>query len=106
MGRYLLGVLLSFAEALFLFGKAKVRFRLNGDIKMSEKTSLLNSSSDEVWCPRCNEYARFIKISKAAELADVSRRTIYRYIEEGGIYSFKIAGRTQRVCSSCLLKPD
>lgn len=73
---------------------------------MSEKVSLLNSQGDEIWCPLCREYVRFIKIEKAARLADVGRRTIYRYVEEGKIYSLKIAGTTQRLCSNCLLKPN
>ena len=73
---------------------------------MSEKVPLLNSQGDEIWCPLCREYVRLIKIEKAARLVDVSRRTIYRYIEEGEIHSIKIAGKTQRVCSRCLLKQD
>jgi len=73
---------------------------------MSEIIPLLNSQGDGIWCPLCREYVRLIKIEKAARLADVNRRTIYRYIEEGKIRSLKIAGKTQRVCSKCLLKPD
>jgi predicted transcriptional regulator len=60
--------------------------------------------NDQVWCPLCNKYAQLLKISKAAKLADVSCKTIYRYVEEGKVHSVKIAGSTMRVCSSCLLK--
>ena len=62
--------------------------------------------NDQVWCPLCNDYAHLLKIGKAAKLVDVSRRTIYRYVEEGKVHSVKIVGKTMRVCSSCLLKQD
>ena len=61
---------------------------------------------DQVWCPACEQYGQLLKIAKAARLADVSCKTIYRYIEEGKVYSVKVAGSTTRVCSSCLLKHD
>lgn len=60
----------------------------------------------KIWCPLCNDYARFLRIGKAAALADVSPRTIYRYLEQGKVYSVKVAGKTTRICLSCLLKPD
>jgi excisionase family DNA binding protein len=59
---------------------------------------------EQVWCPLCNEYTQFIKSANAAKLAGVHRRTIYRYIEEGIVYTVKVAGKSYRVCSSCLLK--
>lgn len=59
---------------------------------------------EQVWCPICNDYAQFIKSAYAARLASVHRRTIYRYIEEGLVYTVKVAGRSYRICSSCLLK--
>lgn len=61
---------------------------------------------DRVWCPLCQEYAQLLKISKAAKLADVTERTIYRYIEEGRVHTIKVAGKTYRVCAGCLLKQD
>lgn len=62
--------------------------------------------NDQPWCPRCKQYAQLLKIKKAAKIADVSCRTIYRYIEEGKVYSTKIAGTTTRICSSCLLREE
>lgn len=61
---------------------------------------------DQVWCPRCEQYVQLLKITKAARVADVSCKTIYRYIEEGKVYSVKVAGSTTRICSSCLLDDD
>lgn len=63
-------------------------------------------SGERVWCPLCKEYTQLLRIQKAAKVADVNRRTIYRYIEEGRVYFVRIAGKTYRVCSGCLLKQD
>jgi excisionase family DNA binding protein len=60
----------------------------------------------EIICPLCKESVQLLRIQQAAKLAGVSRRTIYRYIEEGRIFAAKIAGRTYRVCNRCLIKPD
>ena len=57
-----------------------------------------------VWCPLCKDYVQLLRIQSAAKLTDVNRRTIYRYIEEGSVYAIKVAGKTYRVCSGCLLK--
>src|SRR5262245_10660774 len=62
----------------------------------------LSLSDGKSLCPRCNRYAQLLTISKASRIADVSRRTIYNYIEEGSVYALKLAGKTQRVCSGCL----
>ncbi len=61
---------------------------------------------DQVWCPRCKQYVQLLKIRRAAKLADVSCKTVYRYVEEGKVHTVKIAGSTIRICSSCLLKCD
>lgn len=62
--------------------------------------------NDEIWCPLCQSYHKFLKIQRAARIADVDPRTIYRYIESGEVYHLKIAGKTTRVCSGCLLKRE
>jgi len=49
---------------------------------------------EQVWCPPYNDYALFIKIPNAAKLASVNRRSIYRYIEEGVVYTVKVAGKS------------
>ncbi len=59
-----------------------------------------------VFCPFCKQYVQLLRISKAAVVTDVSRRTIYNYIEEGKVFSVKVAGKTNRVCGSCLLQPS
>ena len=56
-------------------------------------------------CPLCKSPLHLLRISRAAKIADVSEKTIYRYIEEGVVYSVKVAGKTYRVCKHCLLQP-
>jgi excisionase family DNA binding protein len=60
-------------------------------------------SGDKVFCPLCKKYVQFVQIRRAAAIASVHRRTIYRYIEEGAVYSVRIVGKTYRICASCLL---
>jgi len=48
---------------------------------------------------------RLLRVFRAAEMADVSSKTIYRYVEEGNVYAVKVAGKTLRVCRGCLIKP-
>ena len=63
-------------------------------------------TGNEIWCPCCQDYKKFLKIQNAATLIEVNRRTVYRYLEEGKVYAFKTAGGTFRVCSGCLIKAD
>lgn len=63
-------------------------------------------TGNQIWCPYCRDYKNFLKTHDAAILAAVTRRTIYRYLEEGKVYAVKVAGGTYRVCSGCLLKSE
>lgn len=63
-------------------------------------------TGNQIWCPICQDYEKFLRIQHAATLADVNRRTIYRYLEEGKIHAVKTVGGTYRVCSGCLLKSE
>jgi predicted transcriptional regulator len=58
---------------------------------------------NEVYCPLCKQYVQLLRIQHAATIASVNRRSVYRYIEEGSVYAVKVAGKTYRVCSDCLL---
>jgi excisionase family DNA binding protein len=61
-------------------------------------------AEQKIWCPICNDHCQFLRIPTAAKLLDVSRRTIYRHIEDGSIHVFKLGGTGHyRVCSGCLL---
>jgi hypothetical protein len=59
-----------------------------------------------VWCSECKRRTQFVKISVAAREADVSLKTIYRYIEEGTVYAVKVAGKNYRLCLECLFRPE
>lgn len=61
---------------------------------------------DKVWCPRCGDYVKFVRVSGAAKIVDVDRRTVYNYVKRNKVYSVKVAGSTLRVCSHCLLRPQ
>jgi hypothetical protein len=68
-------------------------------------SQLKSTKDDQDQCPICKAHLQLLRISRAAKMADVSSKTIYRYIEEGNVYAVKIAGKTLRVCKACLLTP-
>jgi excisionase family DNA binding protein len=57
-----------------------------------------------IWCSMCEKDVRLLRVPHAAWLVDVHTRTIYRYIDEGLIFSVKVVGKTYRVCGDCLLR--
>ena len=60
----------------------------------------------QIWCKACKDHVEFLRVQDAARLAEVSPRTIHRYIEVGQVHAFRIAGAGRyRVCSRCLLHP-
>ena len=59
---------------------------------------------DKVWCPRCAEYVKVVRVTGAAKIVDVDRRTVYNYIKKDKVYALKVAGSTLRICSHCLLR--
>ncbi len=60
-------------------------------------------AGNEAYCPLCNKYSQLISVNRAARVASVTRRSVYRYIEEGIVHSVRVAGKTVRICASCLL---
>ena len=61
---------------------------------------------EKVWCQRCRQYVKVIRVSGAAKIVDVDRRTIYNYIKQQKLFAVRVAGNTIRVCSNCLLRQD
>jgi hydrogenase maturation factor HypF (carbamoyltransferase family) len=61
---------------------------------------------DKVWCPRCGEYVKVVRVTGAARIIDVDRRTVYNYIKKNKIFSVRVPGGTMRVCSHCLLREN
>jgi len=58
----------------------------------------------KIWWPLCKKSVPLLRVTSAAKLVDVHRRTIYRYIEDGSVYALKIVGKTYRVCGDCLFR--
>lgn len=61
---------------------------------------------DKVWCPRCTEYVKVVRVTGAARIVDVDRRTIYNYVKKNKVFAVKVAGSTLRVCTHCLLREN
>jgi len=61
---------------------------------------------DKVWCPRCGEYVKVVRVSSAAKIVDVDRRTVYNYVKKNKVFAVKVAGSTLRVCTHCLLREN
>ena len=61
---------------------------------------------DKVWCPRCGEYVKVVRVAGAARIVDVDRRTVYNYVKKNKIFAVKVAGSTLRVCTHCLLREN
>ena len=61
---------------------------------------------DKVWCPRCGEYVKVVRVTGAAKIVDVDRRTVYNYVKKNKVYAVRVAGSTLRVCSHCLLREN
>ena len=60
---------------------------------------------DKVWCPRCCDYVKVVRVTRAAKIVDVDRRTVYNYVKRNKVHAVRIAGGTLRVCGQCLLRP-
>ena len=61
---------------------------------------------DKVWCPRCQEYVKVMRVAGAAKVVDVDRRTIYNYIKKDKVFAVRVAGNTIRVCTHCLVRKN
>ena len=61
---------------------------------------------DKVWCPRCGEYVKVVRVAGAAKIVDVDRRTVYNYVKRNKVHAVRVAGSTLRVCSHCLLREN
>ena len=54
-----------------------------------------------IWCPVCRRRVEMITPELAAQIADVSLRTIYRWVEASTIH-FVEGGGISRICASAL----
>jgi hypothetical protein len=70
---------------------------------MQPQTALI--LGDKVWCPRCCEYVKVVRVTSAAQIIDVDRRTVYNYVKRKKVHAIRVVGGTLRVCGQCLFRP-
>src|SRR5258705_5598965 len=70
--------------------KAPMRVFRCGSKKMTELQPPL-VLGDKVWCQRCREYVKVIRVANAAKIVDVDRRTVYNYIKKNKVFAVKVA---------------
>ena len=56
------------------------------------------------WCAGCAGHARLVTVEKAAALAGVSQRTIYRRVEAGKVHFIETPDGVLLICLDSLLK--
>ena len=55
----------------------------------------------------CADHVQVVRVTSAAKVVDVDRRTVYQYVTTKKVFGIRIAqGTTLRVCTSCLLQPN
>ena len=57
-------------------------------------------------CPRCHRAISLVGITSAAKVMNVSRKTIYQWIEKGLVTTCRTASGRQLVCYSSLFNGD
>ena len=58
------------------------------------------------WCPQCAAEVRMCTPEEAADLTRLSRRTIYRRVEAGGVHFKETAEAPLLVCLNSLFESD
>src|SRR6266566_2281151 len=78
----------------------------DGSVALPAVPSLQNAMRSPR-CPKCERVIALISITTASQVVNVSRKTIYLWIEKGLVSTVRIAGGRQLVCFSSLFrKPD
>lgn len=55
------------------------------------------------YCPLCHRQTRMLTSAQAADILDVSRRTIYRWVQERKIHAIRRPSGRLRICEDSLL---
>jgi len=74
-------------------------------VETEEETVLRGSQerrSSLTWCPACRREAEMVTPEQAVQIADVSLRTIYRWIEAGSIHFIEGRDRSTLICLDSL----
>jgi excisionase family DNA binding protein len=56
-------------------------------------------------CPNCNRLSEMLTIKEAFVFMENSRRTIYRWIDDGKVHIRRSAGGHTLICKTSLLRP-
>jgi hypothetical protein len=59
----------------------------------------------EMRCPICQMSSQFLTPRQAGALAQVTPKSIYRWLASGKVHSLKTAGGGVRICSHSLFRP-
>lgn len=54
------------------------------------------------YCPQCRQQGWWVTAGQAAQMAGVTTRTVYRWVEEGQVHFEEWEGREIRVCANSL----
>lgn len=54
------------------------------------------------YCPQCRQQSWWVTPALAGQMAGVSTRTVYRWVEEGQVHFEEGEGREIRVCANSL----
>ena len=58
-----------------------------------------------IHCPNCDRVTEMLTINEACAFMEISRRTIYNWMESGALHVCRNAGGHPLICSSSLLVP-
>jgi hypothetical protein len=74
-------------------------------IETEEKTVLRGKQDRQstlMWCPGCSREVEMVTPNQAAQIAEVSTRTIYSWIEAGKLHFREVSDSPFLVCRSSL----
>ena len=80
----------------------KRRRRLEITVETSRLIVRRSTSLTPVWCVECSSTVRAVAAEEAAALADVSTRTLYRWVETGRLHLIETAEQSPLICLNSL----
>jgi hypothetical protein len=62
------------------------------------------TQNDKIHCPRCDDYHKFVRVTQAARVVDMDRRSMYNLVKRRQLHAIRVGGGTLRVCTGCLVQ--
>lgn len=75
------------------------------DTQMRLELDKYRHSAQSIKCPECSRSVVLLTVSQACQILSVSRRSVYRWIDEGRVTVFRSATAGVRLCLSSLFVP-